>query len=106
MDSPSNSNSSSSTPPDTPAEPAGAPALDEGRSKRFDFLLKQTEVFSHFMGGTGKSAKSPLKMKQQKPAKKSKNAKEGKKNSPIFFNLNFRAENLEKSRRWIWHKNS
>jgi len=77
MDSPSNSNSSSSTPPDTPAEPAGAPALDEGRSKRFDFLLKQTEVFSHFMGGTGKSAKSPLKMKQQKPAKKSKNAKEG-----------------------------
>ena len=79
MDSPSNSNSSSSTPPDTPAEPAGAPILDEGRSKRFDFLLKQTEVFSHFMGGTGKSAKSPLKMKQQKPAKKSKNAKEGKK---------------------------
>ena len=53
------------------------PIADDGRVKRFEYLLKQTEVFSHFMGGTNKGAKSPLKMKQQKPAKKSKNAKEG-----------------------------
>lgn len=76
MESPSGSNSSSSTPPDTPAEPATT-AEDEGRSKRFEFLLKQTEVFSHFMGGSNKS-KSPLKMKPQKaPKKSSKGAKEG-----------------------------
>ena len=74
MDSPSGSNSSSSTPPDTPAEPANA-VPDDARNKRFEFLLKQTEVFSHFMGGNSK-AKSPLKVKQQKP-KKVKNAKEG-----------------------------
>ena len=55
----SGSNSSSSTPPDTPAESA-APITDDNRSKRFDFLLKQTEVFAHFMGGQNK-AKSPLK---------------------------------------------
>lgn len=29
--------------------------MDTNRSKRFDFLLKQTEIFSHFMpGNTGK----------------------------------------------------
>ena len=74
MESPSNSNSSSSTPPDTPAEPAGN-TDDDGRSKRFEFLLKQTELFSHFMGTQPKS-KSPLKMKPQK-TKKGKNSKEG-----------------------------
>ena len=77
MDSPSNSNSSSSTPPDTPAETA-TPIEDSGREKRFEYLLKQTEVFTHFMGGVNK-AKSPLKMKQQKkkPAAASRSTKEG-----------------------------
>ena len=73
--SPSASTSASSTPPDTPAE-AAAPVTNDGRAKRFDFLLKQTEVFAHFMGGSGK-AKSPLKMKPEKKKKPSKNAKEG-----------------------------
>ena len=75
MDSPSNSNSSSS-PPDTPAEPAAMPA-NEGVNKRFEYLLKQTELFGHFMGGSNK-AKSPLKMKQKKPSgKPEKKGKEG-----------------------------
>ena len=73
--SPSASTSASSTPPDTPAE-AAAPVTNDGRAKRFDYLLKQTEVFSHFMGGSGK-AKSPLKMKPEKKKKPGKNAKEG-----------------------------
>ena len=28
--------------------------MDTNRSKRFDLLLKQTEIFSHFMPGSGK----------------------------------------------------
>ena len=71
--SPSPSNSSSS-PPDTPMETA--PQTDDGLTKRFDYLLKQTEVFSHFIGGSSK-AKSPLKVKQPKPVKVAKNAKVG-----------------------------
>lgn len=80
MDSPSNSNSSTSPSPagtETPVEAPSATDCD-GRAKRFDYLLKQTEVFSHFMGGT--KAKSPLKMKEPKAAKKdgkAKNAKDG-----------------------------
>ena len=73
MDSPSGS--SSSSPPDTPMETAPPAAQNDGRSKRFDYLLKQTEVFSHFMGGANK-AKSPLKVKQ--PGRpKAKKSKEG-----------------------------
>ena len=54
------------------------PAQDnDGCTKRFDYLLKQTEVFSHFIGGSSK-AKSPLKVKQ--PVKKTvKMAKVGDK---------------------------
>lgn len=34
------------------------------RSKRFNFLLEQTEIFGHFMNtSNSKSPKSPLKMK-------------------------------------------
>lgn len=33
------------------------------RSNRFDYLLKQTEIFSHFMGDGTTSASSPLKIK-------------------------------------------
>ena len=73
--SPSPSNSSSS-PPDTPMETAPAAETDDGRIKRFDYLLKQTEVFSHFMGGSSK-AKSPLKVKQPKPAKAKAGGKVG-----------------------------
>ncbi|KAF6206099.1 hypothetical protein GE061_017324 [Apolygus lucorum] len=38
------------------------------RSKRFDFLLKQTEIFSHFMTNQGKQA-SPTKPKPGRPRK-------------------------------------
>ncbi len=44
--------------------------IDRASGKRFEYLLKQTELFAHFMGdGRGKQAKSPLKVKE--PAKKS-----------------------------------
>ena len=36
----------------------------EDRSKRFNYLLEQTEIFGHFMSASGsKSPKSPLKVK-------------------------------------------
>ena len=38
-----------------------------GANKRFDFLLKQTELFSHFMGTS--KATSPLKVKPVKTKK-------------------------------------
>ena len=60
----SNSNgSTSSSSVATPAEIPPSNAADGGRGQRFDFLLQQTELFSHFMGATNK-AKSPLKMKK------------------------------------------
>jgi hypothetical protein len=60
----SNSNgSTSSSSVATPAEIPPTNAADGGRGKRFEFLLQQTELFSHFMGATNK-AKSPLKMKK------------------------------------------
>jgi len=44
-------------------------------SKKFDFLLQQTELFSHFMGSNQK-AKSPLKVKRApSTSTKQKNAK-------------------------------
>lgn len=37
---------------------------EEDRSKRFSYLLEQTEIFGHFMSAAGsKSPKSPLKIK-------------------------------------------
>ena len=42
---------------------------------RFDFLLKQTELFSHFMG-TGKN-KSPMKATAPKAKTAAKKGKEG-----------------------------
>ena len=41
--------------------------MDNNRSKRFDFLLKQTEIFSHFMPGSNK--KTPDKKKGRKREK-------------------------------------
>lgn len=41
----------------------------DNRSKRFDFLLKQTEIFSHFMpGGTSKITPEKKKKPGKKPA--------------------------------------
>ncbi|XP_057313137.1 SWI/SNF-related matrix-associated actin-dependent regulator of chromatin subfamily A member 5-like [Hydractinia symbiolongicarpus] len=40
--------------------------MEKDRSTRFNFLLKQTEIFSHFLTTAGKKPpKSPLKMKKQ-----------------------------------------
>lgn len=49
--------------------------FDSNRSKRFDFLLKQTEIFSHFMPGTS-SKITPEKKK--KPGRKKEEEKEEK----------------------------
>lgn len=38
-------------------------------SKRFDYLLQQTEIFSHFISTTGSGPKSPLKVKSGRPKK-------------------------------------
>lgn len=42
--------------------------IETDRSKRFEFLLKQTEIFSHFMTNTPKSS-SPPKPKAGRPKK-------------------------------------
>ncbi len=52
------------------------PAADTASGKRFEYLLKQTELFSHFMGDN-KKAKSPLKVKEPKSSSKGRNAKDG-----------------------------
>lgn len=41
--------------------------IETDRGKRFDFLLKQTEIFTHFM--TNSAAKSPQKPKAGRPKK-------------------------------------
>lgn len=43
--------------------------IETDRSKRFDFLLKQTEIFSHFMSNTSKTGSSPPKPKAGRPKK-------------------------------------
>lgn len=43
--------------------------IETDRSKRFEFLLKQTEIFSHFMTNTSKSGSSPPKAKAGRPKK-------------------------------------
>ena len=48
------------------------------RSKRFDYLLKQTELFGHFMAATGpKAPSSPLKVKPGRPRKERKPSEAG-----------------------------
>ncbi|XP_031616809.1 chromatin-remodeling complex ATPase chain Iswi-like [Contarinia nasturtii] len=46
--------------------------IEMDRSKRFDYLLKQTEIFTHFMTNTG--PKSPNKVKSVGRPKKNKDA--------------------------------
>lgn len=48
--------------------------MDTNRVKRFEFLLKQTEIFSHFMPGS-----SNTKLTPEKPEKKKGRKKEEKK---------------------------
>ncbi|CAL4152713.1 unnamed protein product, partial [Meganyctiphanes norvegica] len=56
--------------------------VEVDRSKRFDYLLKQTEIFSHFMAGPrDKTPSSPLKCKPGRPNKKSDKEKGEKKTS-------------------------
>jgi SWI/SNF-related matrix-associated actin-dependent regulator of chromatin subfamily A member 5 len=45
------------------------------RGKRFEFLLQQTEIFSHFMSGNKgeKTAASPQKVKPGRPKKATEN---------------------------------
>ncbi|XP_076030630.1 nucleosome-remodeling ATPase imitation SWI isoform X2 [Oratosquilla oratoria] len=44
--------------------------METDRSKRFDYLLQQTEIFAHFMSGTReKQPTSPLKCKPGRPKK-------------------------------------
>ncbi|CAG9090664.1 hypothetical protein JYU34_009443 [Plutella xylostella] len=43
--------------------------IETDRSKRFDFLLKQTEIFSHFMTNAPKAGTSPPKAKAGRPKK-------------------------------------
>lgn len=48
--------------------------LETDRSKRFDYLLKQTEIFSHFM--TNQSTKAASKPKTGRPKKVKEEVKE------------------------------
>lgn len=41
--------------------------VEGDRSKRFDYLLKQTEIFSHFISPAAPGPKSPLKVKAGRP---------------------------------------
>lgn len=43
--------------------------LETDRGKRFDFLLKQTEIFSHFMTSNQKDKGTPGKAKAGRPRK-------------------------------------
>lgn len=43
--------------------------IETDRSRRFDFLLKQTEIFSHFMTNSAKTGTSPPKAKAGRPKK-------------------------------------
>lgn len=48
------------------------------RSKRFEYLLKQTELFGHFMSTAGsKAPSSPLKLKPGRPRKERKPSEAG-----------------------------
>lgn len=55
--------------------------IETDRSKRFDFLLKQTEIFSHFMTAANANApKSPTKVK---PGRKATTSKQQTSEKPV-----------------------
>lgn len=56
--------------------------MDTNRGKRFDFLLKQTEIFSHFMPSSGKLTPEKKKVGRKKEDKK-KEPKEDATNTSI-----------------------
>lgn len=72
---PTNENSNESTNSDTTSsrekEVEFDTKIETDRSKRFDYLLKQTEIFTHFVSGNA-GPKSPLKTKVGRPSKKPK----------------------------------
>ncbi|XP_063611705.1 chromatin-remodeling complex ATPase chain Iswi-like [Penaeus indicus] len=77
MDVEENSNESSSAETTSSSKAGGEyeNKMEMDRSKRFDYLLKQTEIFSHFMAGSrDKTPSSPLKCKPGRP-KKAENRK-------------------------------
>lgn len=47
-----------------------ATSIDADRSKRFDYLLKQTEIFAHFMQPPAESTRSPTKVAPVRKARK------------------------------------
>uniref|UniRef100_T1JJZ1 Chromatin-remodeling complex ATPase chain Iswi n=1 Tax=Strigamia maritima TaxID=126957 RepID=T1JJZ1_STRMM len=49
--------------------------LEIDRSKRFDYLLQQTEIFAHFMSGNTGAAASPTKLKPGRPKLKKNDEK-------------------------------
>ena len=62
----SNASSASSTTgsSNTPAIPANYHEMS-AKDRRFEYLLKQTELFSHFVGNNATKSTSPLKLKQK-----------------------------------------
>uniref|UniRef100_U5EY61 Putative chromatin remodeling complex swi/snf component swi2 n=1 Tax=Corethrella appendiculata TaxID=1370023 RepID=U5EY61_9DIPT len=75
MDTNENSNESASdTTSSNTKEPDFDATIETDRSKRFDFLLKQTEIFSHFMTTTSPSKTSP-QQKQKAPGRPKKSDK-------------------------------
>lgn len=60
--------------------------IETDRSKRFDFLLKQTEIFSHFMTNTSKS-NSPPKAKAGRPKKNKDLDTSGGAGESVFISL-------------------
>merc|ERR1739838_500254 len=71
-----NSNQSSETTTSSKTGDGYDTKMDTDRSKRFDYLLKQTEIFSHFMAGPrDKTPSSPLKCKPGRPQKEKKERK-------------------------------
>lgn len=53
--------------------------MGDNRSKRFEFLLKQTEIFSHFMPGSNKITPEKKKVGRKKKEEEPKAKEEDEK---------------------------
>lgn len=53
--------------------------MGDNRSKRFEFLLKQTEIFSHFMPGSNKITPEKKKVGRKKKEEDPKTKEEEEK---------------------------